>query len=79
MKFIKEFVEYLIQLIKRTWNWIDGKKTGFAAFYWAMISLIPSVFPAGIPITVSLWLTYIGYGLTALGLGHKAVKSQKVE
>ena len=76
MKAFKEFVEYMIQLAKRFWLFLDNKKTGFAAIYWSIVSLLPAMFPNGIPTDISTYITWVGWGLTILGVGHKIVKAQ---
>jgi len=76
MKAFKEFVEYMIQLAKRFWIFLDGKKTGIAAIYWSIVQLLPAMFPNGIPVNLTQIITYVGFGLTALGLGHKISKTQ---
>lgn len=61
------------------WKKMSGWKSAFAAAYWPFIhTVIPQLYPDGdIPEQLAkvLWVT--GWALTALGLGHKAVKGVK--
>jgi hypothetical protein len=58
------------------WNWLNGKKTVFAEFYWGVSGTILLVwFPNGLPdVTNKVYLS-IGIFLTFIGLGHKAFKA----
>lgn len=61
--------------IIKVWNYIDGKKTSFAAAYWLLSSsIVPIWFPDGTPGVTGKVITTVGIILTSVGLGHKIVK-----
>lgn len=61
--------------MKRFWNWLDGKKTVVAEFYWSTGAAVILVwFPDGLPQPWNKVNLSIGLALTGLGLGHKAFK-----
>lgn len=61
--------------MKRVWDWLNGKKTVIAEFYWGFSGAIILVwFPDGLPATPNKIYLTAGILLTALGLGHKAAK-----
>jgi hypothetical protein len=61
--------------LKKIWKFLNGKKTAFAAAYWFIVSNVGVLFPKGIPENINELLVAIGTYLTAMGLGHKVVKS----
>lgn len=62
--------------MKKFWAWLDGKKTAIAAFYWGAGGLIIMVwFPQGLPYPYNKINLTVGITLSALGLGHMAVKA----
>lgn len=63
-------------VLKKIWQWLDNKKSAFAAFYWgSSAALIIIWFPAGLPDTSNKIYLTVGILLSALGLGHKAMKA----
>jgi hypothetical protein len=65
-----------MKILKAIWHWLDCKKTSFAAFYWgSSAALIIIWFPAGLPQTPNKIYLTVGILLSALGLGHKAMKA----
>ena len=58
-------------MFKKVWTWLDGKKTVIAAVFWSVVPLLNA--PAGSK--EAFYLNIAGWALTALGLGHKAVKA----
>lgn len=62
-------------MLTKIWQWLNNKKSAFAAFYWgSSAALIIIWFPSGLPpIPNKIYLT-IGIILSAVGLGHKAIK-----
>lgn len=64
-------MKYLLKL----WNWLDGKKTVIAEFYWFVSGTIIMIwFPDGLTGTPLKIQLSVGAFLTFLGLGHKALK-----
>ena len=62
--------------LKSIWNWLDGKKTIIATIFWSFtMPALNIIYPNGIPVTLNKVTLLIGLTLSALGLGHKAVKS----
>ena len=62
--------------MKAFWNWLSGKKRIIALIYWSIVT--PSliiIWPEHIPSIVAKTSAIIGLILSALGLGHAAVKS----
>jgi len=63
-------------VLRRLWNWLNGKKTVIAAAYWGIaIPAIPILFPEGAPPEAEKAIAIIGLVLTYLGLTHKTIKS----
>lgn len=65
----------LIQLLKKIWNWLDGKKTTIACIYWTVV--VPGmtvIWPTNPPANVSKTVMIVGLIFSALGLGHAAIK-----
>jgi hypothetical protein len=57
------------------WQWLNGKKTVIAEFYWTALAGINLIwFPNGLPPTMNKIYLSIGVILTFIGLGHKAAK-----
>jgi hypothetical protein len=62
--------------LKAIWKYLDGKKSNIALMYWTGTSLfLPIWFAAGLPHPWDKVNLTVGTLLTALGLGHKYVKS----
>jgi len=61
--------------MNKVWQWLNGKKTVVAEFYWSGLAAINLIwFPQGLPDTYNKVYLTIGILLTALGLGHKGFK-----
>jgi len=61
--------------MKRFFAWLDGKKTAIAAGYWTIaVPVVQIVFPEGAPSQLNKGVAIVGVLLTAIGLGHKAIK-----
>ena len=65
-------------MLKKIWLWFSGKKLIIAAMYWNFV--IPSTMlyylPGSVPVSVNKWELIIGTFFTAIGLGHKIIKSK---
>jgi hypothetical protein len=63
--------------LNKFWNWLNGKKTVIAEFYWtAFAGIVLIWFPNGLPeVPNKIYLSF-GIFLTFCGLGHKAFKSK---
>ncbi|MDD5650084.1 MAG: hypothetical protein PHF86_06675 [Candidatus Nanoarchaeia archaeon] len=68
-------------MLVKLWRLINGRKRTIALIYWSV--LIPSIAviwpngcPDGFPLVFSKSVTIFGFLLSALGLGHAAVKSK---
>jgi hypothetical protein len=64
-----------VEKLRAIWQFLDGKKTAFAAAYWFIVSNVDVFFPKGVPDNINSVLVQIGAYLTFAGLGHKAIKS----
>lgn len=63
------------------WNLINGKKRTIALLYWSvlvpsMLVIWPDGYPEGFPLIFYKIVTIFGFLLSALGLGHAAVKAK---
>jgi len=65
--------------MNKIWQWLNYKKRNIALIYWAV--LVPSIMviwpdgcPEGFPLIFSKSVTIFGFLLSALGLGHAAIK-----
>lgn len=66
--------------MSKIWAWFSGKKRTIALIYWSvvvpsMMVIWPEGYPQGFPLVFSKIVTIFGLLLSALGLGHAAVKS----
>lgn len=62
------------------WKWLNGKKRTIALTYWTVV--IPSIavlWPQGAPDNIDKGAGLLGVLLSALGLGHAAIKSYKIK
>ena len=65
-----------MKVLKQIWAWLNKKKTVIATFYWGgCASLIMLWFPDGLPSVPNKVYLTLGIILSAIGLGHKAIKS----
>ena len=65
-----------VNVFKKIWDFCDGKKTSFAAAYWAVIVPgLPVLYSNGIPATLNKVTVIVGLVLTAIGLGHQTYKA----
>lgn len=69
-----------MKFFKTVWSKLNNKKRTIALIYWSV--LIPSIAviwpngcPEGFPLIFSKCVTIFGFLLSAVGLGHAAVKS----
>lgn len=64
----------MVEMIKKVWD-IDGLKRFVALLYWSVVSpSLPIIWPEGVPTNINKAYLVIGLLLSALGLGHAAVK-----
>jgi hypothetical protein len=68
-------------MLVKFWSYFNGKKRVIALIYWSV--LIPSMtviwpngYPEGFPLAFSKGVAIFGFLLSAIGLGHAAVKSR---
>lgn len=62
-------------MLNSIWNFLNGKKTVIAEFYWTGLASINLIwFPDGIPATYNKIYLTVGIVLTFFGLGHKFIK-----
>lgn len=62
-------------MFDRLWKWLSGKKRTIAEMYWlVMIPGMSVLYPAGAPVELAKAVTLLGLVMTAVGLGHAAVK-----
>jgi len=62
--------------LKAFWNFLSGKKSKIALCYWSIVT--PSImilWPVQVPTGVSKTHAICGLILTAVGLGHSAIKA----
>jgi hypothetical protein len=62
--------------LKNFWSWLSGKKRTVALIYWSVV--VPAmavIWPISPPGSVSKTVTIVGLVLSAIGLGHAAVKT----
>lgn len=62
-----------VDKIKKFWDVLNGKKRTIALVYWTLFEML-SVLPVMIPEDINAVIVKIGVMLSALGLGHAAVK-----
>ena len=73
---MKKIMKKILSSIKAFWAYMDGKKTIIAATYWSIVEpTVIAIYPNGTPHDIAVTMTIIGVFLTALGLGHKGVKT----
>ena len=64
----------MVEMIKKVWD-IDGLKRLVALLYWSVVSpSLPIIWSTGVPSEVNKVYLVVGLLLSALGLGHAAVK-----
>lgn len=81
MKPLKKYWRLLVKKpLKSFWKIINGKKRTIALIYWTI--LVPSItviWPDGYTTAFSMvfakTVTIVGFALSAVGLGHAAIKS----
>ncbi len=68
-------------MLVKLWNYFSGKKRTIALIYWSV--LIPSMtviwpngYPEGFALAFSKGVAIFGFLLSAVGLGHAAVKTR---
>lgn len=71
-----------MNFLKTVWEKLNYKKRNIALIYWSvvvpgMIVIWPDGYPAGFPLALSKAVAIFGLFLSALGLGHAAVKSYR--
>lgn len=71
-------------MMLKIWSLLNGKKRTIALIYWAvlvpsMTVLWPHGYTDGFPLVFSKCVTIFGFFLSALGLGHAAVKSKNAK
>lgn len=65
--------------MKKFLAWLNGKKTAIAAGYWSLaVPILQIAYPNGAPTDLNKSMAIVGVVLTAIGLGHKAVKEWTV-
>jgi len=70
-----------MKLFKFIWEKLNYKKRTIALLYWSvivpsMLVVWPDGFPEGFPLIFYKSVTIFGFLLSALGLGHAAVKAK---
>jgi hypothetical protein len=68
-----------MKLFKIIWEKLNYKKRTIALLYWSvlvpsMVVIWPDGFPEGFPLAFYKGVTIFGFLLSALGLGHAAMK-----
>jgi hypothetical protein len=68
-------------MLKSFWQTLNGKKRTIALLYWSvlvpsMLVIWPNGFPEGFALNFYKAVTIFGFLLSALGLGHAAIKKR---
>ena len=62
--------------MQKFWEFLDGKKTAFAAIYWNLSTILTTIwFASGLPHPWDKINLTVGTILTIAGLGHKGLKA----
>lgn len=61
----------ILNILKKTWNWLDGNKTLIGVLLWIAISIIPQ---SALPVYILEGLEILRDIFLGVGLGHKAKK-----
>lgn len=66
-----------MKYLRSFWNWLDGRKRTIALIYWSIVvPCMGVIWPVNAPGAVSKTVTIVGLILSAVGLGHAAIKSR---
>jgi len=61
------------------WKWLSGKKRTIALGYWTIaVPVVAIWWPTGAPDNIDKIVAVVGVVLSAVGLGHAALKTYKV-